>query len=309
MSAVSSKDLDEICKESHSKTVLRRELEMMHREMEIASYATNQKGQPVRVTPKAISLERTLKRKTLEKDDAKARAIEVSAEERKLLEKSRLRGARAALTLGQGTNEPSEMIFMGKTNLDQHNSDCSISSHSEDASIEEDEEEEDIEVSNAEDVLDYNDEELLDEDLEGSQILGEENPAQKPEKKPRLSVCEDDAQKQNKIKKKKGSVSGTKLARTMYRLKNFSSQKLAEKHGDALGAHARGQHEQAVAKLSEVASAAPIAPQVSSRLLPIIVIITHSIDTKSAESKPSFLVFLIALLFLRSYVRKHAGRI
>jgi hypothetical protein len=106
------------------------------------------------------------------------------------------------------------MIFMGKTNLDQHNSDCSISSHSEDASIEEDEEEEDIEVSNAEDVLDYNDEELLDEDLEGSQILGEENPAQKPEKKPRLSVCEDDAQKQNKIKKKKGSVSGTKLART-----------------------------------------------------------------------------------------------
>jgi hypothetical protein len=311
MSAVSSKDLDENCKESHSKTVLRRELEMMHREMEIASYATNQKGQPVRVTPKAISLERTLKRKTLEKDDAKARAIEVSAEERKLLEKSRLRGARAALTLGQGANEPSEMIFMGKTNLDQHKSDCSSSSHSEDASIEEEEEEEeeDIEASNAEDVLDYNDEEQPDDDLECSQILGEENPAQKPEKKPRFSVSEDDTQKQNKVKKKKGSVSGTKLARTMYRLKNFSSQKLAEKHGDALGAHARGQHQQAVAKLSEVASAAPIAPQVSSRILPIIVNIPQSIDTKSAESKPSFLVFFIALLFLRSNVRKYAGRI
>lgn len=265
MSAISSKDLPEKEIESHSKAVLRRELEMMHREMEIASYATNQKGQSVRATPKSISLERTLKRKTLERDDAKARAIEVSAEERKLLDKSRLRGARAALTLGQGTNEPSEMIFMGRTTFDQYKSDSSSSSHTEDASIEEEEEEEDIEVLNAEEVLDYNDEELLDDDLESSQILREENLTRRPEKKSKFSVCDDDAQKQTmcKIKRKKGAVSGSKLARTMYRLKNFSSQKLAEKHGDALGAHARGQYQQAIAKLSEVASAAPIAPQVS----------------------------------------------
>lgn len=265
MSAGSSKTLpEEKGIESHSKAVLRRELEMMHREMEIASYATNQKGQSVRVTPKSISLERTLKRKTLERDDAKARAIEVSAEERKLLEKSRLRGARAALTLGEGTNEPSEMIFMGRTN-DQYKSDSSSSSHTEDASVEEEEEEEDIEVLNAEEVLDDNDEGLLDDDLEGSQIVREENLTQRPEKKSKFYVTEDDTQKQTmyKMKRKKGAVSGTKLARTMYRLKNFSSQKLAEKHGDALGAHARGQHQQAIAKLSEVASAAPIAPQVS----------------------------------------------
>eukprot|EP00590_Aulacoseira_subarctica_P008047 CAMPEP_0172430746 /NCGR_PEP_ID=MMETSP1064-20121228/55847_1 /TAXON_ID=202472 /ORGANISM="Aulacoseira subarctica , Strain CCAP 1002/5" /LENGTH=88 /DNA_ID=CAMNT_0013177039 /DNA_START=131 /DNA_END=393 /DNA_ORIENTATION=+ len=56
------------------------------------------------------------------------------------------------------------------------------------------------------------------------------------------------------------------MARTMYRLKNFSSQRLAEKHGDALGAHARGQQRQAVSKLAEVAAAAPIAPQLYSSL-------------------------------------------
>jgi hypothetical protein len=125
--------------------------------------------------------------------------------------------------------------------------------------------EEDIEVLNAEEVLDDNDEGLLDDDLEGSQIVREENLTQRPEKKSKFYVAEDDTQKQTmyKMKRKKGAVSGTKLARTMYRLKNFSSQKLAEKHGDALGAHARGQHQQAIAKLSEVASAAPIAPQVS----------------------------------------------
>ena len=55
-------------------------------------------------------------------------------------------------------------------------------------------------------------------------------------------------------------------ARLMYRLKNFKSHRLAQKHGVALGQFARGCHKTAVHKLSQVADAAPIAPQVYSSL-------------------------------------------
>ena len=41
---------------------------------------------------------------------------------------------------------------------------------------------------------------------------------------------------------------------------------MAQKHGEALGAHARGLNISAVAKLREVADAAPIAPQIYSSL-------------------------------------------
>jgi len=57
-----------------------------------------------------------------------------------------------------------------------------------------------------------------------------------------------------------------KISRTMYRLKNFKSHKLVERQGQALGAHARGEHKEAIAKLAEVAEAAPLAPQVYSTL-------------------------------------------
>lgn len=54
--------------------------------------------------------------------------------------------------------------------------------------------------------------------------------------------------------------------RLMYRMRNFKSARMAERHGDALGAHARGQSLQAVRKLEQVAVDAPTAPQVYSSL-------------------------------------------
>ena len=42
----------------------------------------------------------------------------------------------------------------------------------------------------------------------------------------------------------------------MYRLKNLKSHKLVQRQGQALGAHARGEHREAIAKLAEVAEAA-----------------------------------------------------
>lgn len=52
----------------------------------------------------------------------------------------------------------------------------------------------------------------------------------------------------------------------MYRLRNFQSFKMAQRHGDALAAHARGDHKTAIEKLKSVAKDAPSAPQVYSSL-------------------------------------------
>mmetsp|Transcript_16860 Transcript_16860/g.20580 ORF Transcript_16860/g.20580 Transcript_16860/m.20580 type:complete len:1144 (-) Transcript_16860:2555-5986(-) len=68
------------------------------------------------------------------------------------------------------------------------------------------------------------------------------------------------------FKKWKKNYGARKQIRSMYRLKSFSSQRLAQRHGDALGAHSRGLQRTAVLKLAEVAEAAPIAPQIYSSL-------------------------------------------
>ena len=52
----------------------------------------------------------------------------------------------------------------------------------------------------------------------------------------------------------------------MYRLRNFNSFKMAQRHGDALAAHARGNFALAIQKLKEVARDAPSAPQVYASL-------------------------------------------
>ena len=54
--------------------------------------------------------------------------------------------------------------------------------------------------------------------------------------------------------------------RVLHRLKDFTSQRLAEKHGEAIGAHIMGMSETAVQKLRDVAKSAPGAPQVYSSL-------------------------------------------
>lgn len=255
--------------ESKAKKVLRKELETMQREMEIATYATNRQGQAVRVIPKAQSLERTLKRKSLEKDDAKERAIEVTFDERNIVEKSRIRGARAALSLDEDTTfDPNEMIFME----DQQNCDSnSASSNSVSMELEEEEDEE-IDIELTDDDVDEDQTEEQDEIEDGLELGGDLNFSRNSKDSLSPSVkgtnCLEEGKKQINfaMKKTKSRLSGVKMARTMYRLKNFSSQRLAEKHGDALGAHARGQQRQAVRKLAEVAAAAPIAPQLYSSL-------------------------------------------
>ena len=54
--------------------------------------------------------------------------------------------------------------------------------------------------------------------------------------------------------------------RLLYRMRNFKSHRMAQRHGDALGAHARGLPREAIRKLKQVAADAPNAPQVYSSL-------------------------------------------
>ena len=70
-----------------------------------------------------------------------------------------------------------------------------------------------------------------------------------------------DVTTKKKIKNKK-----IKPKRVMHRLKDFTSRRLADKHGEAIGAHIMGMSETAVQKLREVAKTAPGAPQVYSSL-------------------------------------------
>ncbi|KAL3759191.1 hypothetical protein ACHAWU_001209 [Discostella pseudostelligera] len=58
----------------------------------------------------------------------------------------------------------------------------------------------------------------------------------------------------------------TTKKRVMHCLREFAPQRLAKKHGEAIGAHIRGMSETAAQKLREVAKAAPGAPQVYSSL-------------------------------------------
>ena len=54
--------------------------------------------------------------------------------------------------------------------------------------------------------------------------------------------------------------------RLVYRMRSFKSQRMAQRHGEALGAHARGLPREAIRKLEQVAADAPNAPQVYSSL-------------------------------------------
>ena len=75
----------------------------------------------------------------------------------------------------------------------------------------------------------------------------------------------------------------TRKKHTIYRLRDFSSHRLSLRHGEALGAHVRGDSETAVQKLREVARAAPGAPQVYSSLGMVYESMLEELEKKMQE--------------------------
>ena len=287
------------------KARLRRELESLEKEMEIARFATNRRGNIVRNVPRSQSLERTRKRKRLEQLDAEEQAIPVVDD---TIDDKRIRGSKAALEIAE--QDPTDMLLLGGGEDDDLDGEVEELVDSEEEEVDadaddedyEDSEESDEEVDEEEDVNEADDEEEgQDENNRKSPSQIEESPRVDGNNKSKASNSKEKEKVDGVAKEKKDQVSkgelkkpgipqkktvkrrrrsgvrrqkkhhvylgsGVLMARSMYRLKNFSSQKLAQRHGLALGAHARGQQKLAVQTLAEVAEAAPIAPQVYSSL-------------------------------------------
>ncbi len=270
---------------STTKSALQSEVEKLHAEMEIADYGINEHtGRSRRKPTRKVQKVRTIKRKSLEKEDVQHSAViaETGAK--------RLRGSKAAF---EDEIVHGSLIF-GGANDRSNDGDANDGSDEEHIDRENDngvvDEEgryelyqdelralvdgdddgfnEEHSVHNSDDNSDDNEE----EDDEG-QLEEEQDPAfdesrskkrRRTRAKPPITMNPELAAKIEEAKKR--FPQQKKIARTMYRLRNFKSHRMAEKHGDALGRHARGMNQSAVKKLKEVASAAPIAPQVYSSL-------------------------------------------
>lgn len=251
-------------KETNRRAALRSQVAALHAEMEIADYGINEHtGRSRRKDTRQKQKEKTIKRKKLEKEDRKELAIHGDENTTK-----RLRGSKVAL---EDEVVKGSLIFGGITGDDANDEMMG-------ESIDNDDHEDiDYEDDNVEgDDNDY----LMDDDIsnqEYSELQSDgddvsENEEEDKVKKKRKSSTRmqyslpTDPEQLEKIEAAKKHFPQKKIARTMYRLNPFKSHRMAEKHGDALGRHARGLNRSAVTKLKEVANAAPIAPQVYSSL-------------------------------------------
>ena len=138
----------------------------------------------------------------------------------------RLRGSKAAVQ--EDLIEASQVVFEAAPEEDE-------------AAADDQDEQEDVEEGEA------------DEDDEGAE--NDDNEKEGEASKSKISSAKKPA-------KKKQQTSTRKL----YRLKNFQSHRLAQRHGEAMGAHARGDHKGAIEQLKAIAKLAPSAPQVYSSL-------------------------------------------
>jgi len=252
---------------------LRSEFDSLEAEMEIAGYGINQYNRSRRKVSRSESKIRTMKRKSLEKKDKEVSAVT----SHELSRQKRIRGSRAALDDGVtmsglmfNTDDMSNIPNRKEINqdnemLDDDINELNFSAGDEDENdydSNQDEDEEEDDNDNNDDAADDDGDryEMLADDLDID--IGDDL----EEEKEKVSKISNSSPKSSSAKSKARKYSGRNIAKTMYKLRNFSSQRMAEKHGDALGAHARGFNKTAVGKLQQVALAAPVAPQIYSSL-------------------------------------------
>ncbi|KAL9188503.1 hypothetical protein ACHAXT_006881 [Thalassiosira profunda] len=211
----------------------------LHQEMELAEYATGPSGQKVKKVPKNQQSERSAKRRALELADKEEMAIEADGEvvDGDGGRRKRLRGRTAAF----GDDVLKSMPAIETTEAGQREKDEMLQDVAA-LGIE-------LGPDGADRMGEYEEGDDDDEN-ESDADEGEKAATQAGQGDLRLS--------------KTGLMKPTK--RVMHRLKDFSSQRLARMHGEAMGAHIRGMSETAVQKLRELAKLAPGAPQVYSSL-------------------------------------------
>ncbi|KAL7543089.1 hypothetical protein ACHAXR_012410 [Thalassiosira sp. AJA248-18] len=250
----------------------------LHQEMELADYARGASGQKVRKLPRNQAPERASKRKALQQADMMEMAIEAdddyeeggnttSGESKK--RRKRLRGSKVAFKDVVLKSMPLANKVKRKDIVHEKNAPKDIEN-----------------VEDEEEILKEVAALGIDLDPDDNFEDGDEEDGSDNDDDPKKSGGEDDDGEdddQDEIKTKtvgsQGISSGgnarVKVGKTgliqpakrvMHRLRDFTSQRLAQKHGEAIGAHIRGMSETAVQKLREVAKSAPGAPQVYSSL-------------------------------------------
>jgi len=259
----------------------------LHKEMEIAEYSTCPTGQRVRKVPRAQAPKRTAKRKALQKEDSEEMAIEVEEEddddyddeeERDLdnsnnKRKKRLRGTRVAF----------EDVILKSMPLGGETSSAKQPGNNNNDNDENEEEEEEVQTESERyemlqevaalgidvdiDGKDANDDNEGDDDDEDNDESGDEQ----VEEMGKVSNDSTTAKSATTVSKPTTTSAAapkkkSKKNRILHRMREFSSQRLAQQHGEAIAAHVRGMSDVAVEKLSQVAKAAPTAPQVYSSL-------------------------------------------
>ncbi len=252
---------------------LRREIESLHQEMEVTGYAKGKMGHKQRKVPRNVSKIRTQKRKLLEKLDDSQLAIlgdEVEPQDEDFGETEsrnvmkRLRGSKVAVedSIIQGSLvfSTSASKYAGKEDsyASRHEDDLDNGTKDKGKKTGDDTE---LDVDKGREEEDDDDDEDTDNELDISASANVDLNEGVSLNQPRGT------QKHQKVStRNKSNVPSAKKRRKMYRLRNFQSLKMAEKHGRAIAAHARGQPRVAIEQLKEVAKAAPSAPQVYSSL-------------------------------------------
>ena len=258
---------------------LRETLDTLHREMDVAEYSRTKSGQRKRVTPKELSKGKTRKRKLLEQEDAQQayHHLEDDYDDESdddddngddgRKKTARLRGSRVSLedaviegslplaAAASSRSRPSQPVE-DEEGVSEDEADDSGDDEEDDAGSGE-EEEEDQEME--EEVGTQNATEVESSPSKEAAAVPATKKTRGPYKKRTATA------KKQKNTKKPGSNS-KKGRRRLYKLKNFKSFRMAQRHGDALGAHARGLPQLAIAELKKVARDAPSAPQVYSSL-------------------------------------------
>jgi hypothetical protein len=225
---------------------LKQELDELHDEMVVAQYGTDVSGRNFRrKLSHAQRKSRNRKRLELETRDMQRQQATFD------LPTKRLRGSKASLS--DEVIQGSLIIPQSRATGEDHQ--AVETSGAEESSIEEDgsrsAEENDEEGSNHDEDEEEEEEEYAGEDQES------EAEAEELVSKP-SAVSKSSKQRSTTVRR--GRKRGTA------QMRNFRSAKLAEKHGEALDAHTRGQHQEAIEKLKQVAQEAPSAPQVYSSL-------------------------------------------
>lgn len=173
---------------------------------------------------------RTQKRKKLEREESHESELLVDND------RTRLRGSKAAI---QDEVVQGSLIFQQPTSRRK--------TQDEDENDQDEPPEEEYDNRGEEEDDEEDDDEAEEQDDDGDEA-GEEDQVAASAVKP------------------KASSKGRRIKRRRYRLKNFQSVRMAQRHGDALKFHASGQPKLAIEALKKVAQDAPSAPQVYSSL-------------------------------------------